>query len=133
MKKTIIFIIVALLILISVIPLIYAIFPESQPAIGDFFGGLSQSAMVLFTGFSEQFMQLPYWVAIFGGLAFLFGIFFDRQAWKLVLGMRKRLVGDAVQSSGLYQKAPAYQQSPAPQPQQAPPQPFPPKQEIEAK
>lgn len=113
MKKITIFVIVLSLAAVIGIPLAYAIFEDYRPAIGDFFGGLLQSGTVLFTGFSSQFMTLPYWPAIFGLICLLTGIFIDRWAWGIVLGWRKKLVGEARRDSGLttYQQEPGYQQS----------------------
>lgn len=128
MKKTTIFIILFLIILVVGIPMTYIIFEDQRPAIGEFFGGLRQSATVAFTSFSEQFMTLPYWVAIFGVICLLAGIVIDRRAWAFVLGLRKKLVTTAIQDTGIYQTSPQIQ-SASVTPQAQPP---PPKQEIEA-
>ena len=118
MKKTTLFIIIGLLIIGVALPFTYILFEDYRPAIGDFFGGLSQSATVLFSGFSTQFMQLPYWPAIFGVICLLTGIIIDRWAWGIMLGLRKKLVVTARQESGLttYQNEPDYQQSTSNQP-----------------
>ena len=123
MKKTTIIILIGLLIIGVAIPFTYILFEDMRPAIGDFFGGLRQSATVLFWGFSDQFMQLPYWEAIAIFLGFIGGIVLDRWAWGIMLGIRKKLVSTAINDTGLrqeapYQGAPGYEQSQSAPPKQ---------------
>ena len=124
MKKTTLFIIIGLLIIGVAIPFTYILFEDMRPAIGDFFGGLRQSASVVYVQASTWFVTLPYWPALLFGIALLTGIIIDRWAWGFMLGMRKKLVGDAIQDAGLrqetqYQGGPGYS-TPNPTQQQKP-------------
>ena len=113
MKKTTLFIIIIALIIGVAIPFTYILFEDMRPAMGDFFGGLRQSATVVFVQVSTWFVTLPYWPALLFGIGFVLAIIIDRWAWGFMLGLRKKLVSTAIRDTGLRPQTTPYQRGPA--------------------